>query len=272
MNELIGGGGIKFGQPNFTDIFPNPEDQKKYHDSPLSEVGIEQARALNSKLRGLNDNTHGCFNAFEDPLTNITNTNFLGDLDLVVVSPLTRALQTIELSLYDHILNENENGHHIPIVAVAAAAERLYLVSDVWKARSELMSNYPFVDFDAEFHIDGVCSDFTSECASQKEENLDAWHFSPTKSMEEGYSEWRPHGQGQKYACLGEPSDYFDRRMSNFYYWLESREEKCIAIVCHAGVIEWMTSGEQFYNCELRVQAFSSLQPRSLQGRKTQSN
>lgn len=55
--------------------------------------------------------------------------------------------------------------------------------------------------------------------------------------------------------------------MSNFYYWLESRKETCIAIICHAGVIDWMTSGEQYANCELRVQSFGDLRPRALQER-----
>ena len=47
----------------------------------------------------------------------------------------------------------------------------------------------------------------------------------------------------------------------------ESREEKCIAIVCHAGVIDWLTSGEEFANCELRIQTFDNLRPRVLQER-----
>jgi broad specificity phosphatase PhoE len=279
MNELIGGGGITFGQPNFTDIFHDPEDQKKYHDSPLSDVGIQQARSLNSKLRDLKDNKPGAFNALglsqsfhsdrnKDKCTNVINIHFLDAMDLVVVSPLTRALQTLELSLYEHIINRNDNRPNVPIVAMAAVAERLYLVSDLGKPRSELKSNYPFVDFDTAFSINCVTE---VDCSNEKE-HLDTWHFCPTKQLEDRYTEWRPHGQGQLYACVGEPSEHFDRRMSNFYYWLESREERCIAIVCHAGVIDWMTSGQQFSNCELRVQTFNSLRPRGLQDRIPHNN
>ena len=266
MNELIGGGGIAFGQPNFTDIFPDPEDQMKYHDSPLSHVGIQQARSLNSKLQ---EKKHGASDALG--LSKSPNDNsFLDDLDLVVVSPLTRALQTLELSLFGHIVQRNDDGHHLPVLAVAAAAERLYLVSDLGKPRTELKSKYPFVDFDSAFSID--CADKIESTGSlsgcsNEEERRDVWHFSPSKQVKHEYNEWRPHGEGQQYACLGEPSKYFDRRMSNFYYWLESRDEKCIAIVCHAGVIDWMTSGEQFSNCELRVLTFDSLRPRALRER-----
>ena len=256
MNELIGGGGIAFGQPNFTDIFHDQEDQKKYHDSPLSDVGTQQAKSLYSKLKDLQEKDGN------------SPDNFFDDLDLVVVSPLTRALETLEQSLYGHIAHRIDNGQKIPIVSVAAAAERLYLVSDLGKPRSELRSKYPFVDFDSAFSLD--CSGKSDSSASSSDDlsnEEEVWHFSPTKQVKDEYREWRPHGEGQEYACLGEPSAYFDRRMSNFYYWLESREEKCIAIVCHAGVIDWLTSGEQFANCELRIQSFDCLQPRALQKR-----
>ena len=272
MNELIGGRGITFGEPNFTDVFQDPEDKEKYHDSPLSDVGIQQARVLNSKIGDLtrNDATAlGALGLSED------NANFLDDLDLVVVSPLTRALQTLEISLYEHIVNRNDGCREVPILATAAAAERLYLVSDLGKPRSELRSNYPFVDFDTAFFLDcdeRVCAGSSSKSTHTEEKQPDVWHFSPTEQIQNTYSEWRPHGQGQRYACLGEPTEYFDRRMSNFYYWLESREEECIAIVCHAGVIDWLTSGEQFKNCELRVQTFNSLRPRALQNRETSSD
>jgi len=266
-NELIGGGGIAFGAPNFTDVFQDPEDQKKYHDSPLSEVGIQQTRILNSKLGDLKERRPGALDVLGLSESS-GGTSFLDDLDMVVASPLTRALQTLELSLFEHIVTRDDN---VPILAVASAAERLYLVSDLGKPRSELRSKYPFVDFDSAFS--GDCtqernnSESSPECLSKEKKDLDVWHFLPTKELKDEYVEWRPHGQGQIYACLGEPSEHFDRRMSNFYYWLQSRKETCIAVVCHAGVIDWMTSGEQYANCELRVQSFDDLRPRALQER-----
>lgn len=278
MNEYIGGRGISFGEPGFTDIFQEPTDREKYHDSPLSDVGIHQAKSLDFKLQELKDKNPGALEALglvRPPNANSTsaNANFLNRLDLVVTSPLTRALQTFEFALYDHIVEITDKTRDVPILAMAAASERLYLVSDMGKPKSELALRYPFVDFDTSFmysHENGiqVLFDAESRGACDEKNCIDEWHFIPSKETADNYVEWRPHGQGQSYACLGEPADHFDRRMSDLYYWLESREENCIAIVCHAGVIDWMTSGEEFANCELRVYAFDKLRPRALQNRR----
>jgi broad specificity phosphatase PhoE len=235
MNELIGGGGTSYGQPGFTDVFEEDDKIHQYRDSPLSPVGVQQALDLREKLSTSSD---------------IPTTDFslIQELELVVVSPLTRALQTMELALYDHV---KEQQRDIPIVALPLAAERVYLISDHGKSRTTLQQNYPFVDFDTHFVGSSV-------------EGNDPWYFIPTAEQEQSYVEWRPNGQGQVYACLGEPQDVFDRRMSQLYHWLQSREEQCIVVVCHAGVIEWMTSGEILANCEVRIQAFDELQPRTL--------
>ena len=243
INEYLGGDGIDFGQPGFTDVFDNEADKMKYHDSPLSETGVKQALELKSKLQH-----HFQINDTLNEFSNKDNIFILDELDLVVVSPLMRALQTMDLSLSEYL--ENENRNNVPVLAVPDAAERLYLVSDLGKTRTELRQVYPYIDFDTAF--DSNLSDD------------DYWHFIPTENMQQNYVEWRPHGQGQTYSCLGEPQDYFDRRMSKLYYWLHTRPEKCIAVVCHAGVIEWLTSGEIFRNCELRMIPFKQLKPRTL--------
>jgi broad specificity phosphatase PhoE len=241
MNAFIGGGGISYGQPGFTDIFESMEDKNKYIDSPLSEIGRQQAKDLHDSFRRAKiDNNNNN--------KNVSTTVFLQELDLVVVSPLTRALETFEISLYEHVKDNN-----IPIVAQPHAAERLYLISDVGKPTSALQLRFPYVDFDTAFN------DYP-EMVGRK----DSWHFTATNDVAKNYVEWRPHGKGQVYACLGEPQDVFDRRMSTLYHWLQSRDEKCIALVCHAGVIEWLTQ-EIFANCEWRVVYFDSLTPRSLQ-------
>ncbi|MGK3747759.1 MAG: broad specificity phosphatase PhoE [Bacillariaceae sp.] len=283
MNELIGGGGISFGSPNFTDIFVG-KNITKYEDSPLSETGIQQAISLNHKLRNLKNNKSGAIEALgllTSNTTTNTNTNtstsisFLDDLDLVVVSPLTRALQTMEQALYEHIINKDDDNNDnddvhsdVPIIAMPKAAERLYLVSDIGKSRSELRIKYPWVDFDTGFAYDSSQSNNCSSSSEKDNNHDDYWHFSPSKEIADNYIEWRPHGQGQAYACLGEPQEYFDHRMTELYLWLESRKEQCIAIICHAGVIDWMTSGDVYSNCELRVQTFNSLRPRNLSNRK----
>jgi broad specificity phosphatase PhoE len=244
MNELIGGGGTSYGQTGFTDVFEDDQIHQ-YRDSPLSPAGVQQALELRETLRTSNN----------IPTTTTTTTtedcfSLLQELDLVVVSPLTRALQTLELALYDHI---QEQQRHVPIIGLPLAAERVYLISDHGKSLSVLQQDYPFVDFHFHSFEGGSCIG-----------DHDPWHFMPTSEQEQSYVEWRPHGHGQVYACLGEPQDVFDRRMSQLYRWLKSREEQCIAVICHAGVIEWMTSGEILANCEVRIQAFEELRPRTL--------
>jgi broad specificity phosphatase PhoE len=117
------------------------------------------------------------------------------------------------------------------------------------KPRSELRKQYKYVDFDSAFDED---------------DQDEKWHYVPSDDDVQNYVEWRPHGQGQVYACLGEPQQHFDQRMTDLVCWLENREETCIAVVCHAGVIQWML-GEIFENCELRVVPLDTLlQPTSL--------
>jgi broad specificity phosphatase PhoE len=241
MNDFING--INFGTPGFTDVFPDtPENNFKYLDSPLGPTGLNQVKALNEMLRALKENESGAPKALS---LSDEESGFLEDLDLVVTSPLTRALQTMEMGLYEHI-----QSREVPVVAVPQAAERIYLVSDHGKTRTELKGQYGFVDFDSGFHPDHGKDDL--------------WHFVPTEEDAKNYAEWRPHGEGQVYSCLGEPQHDFDRRMSELYFWLESREESTIAVVCHAGVIDWMLQ-EIFENCELRVVCFENLKPRALQ-------
>eukprot|EP00579_Thalassiosira_antarctica_P033163 CAMPEP_0202002314 /NCGR_PEP_ID=MMETSP0905-20130828/8172_1 /ASSEMBLY_ACC=CAM_ASM_000554 /TAXON_ID=420261 /ORGANISM="Thalassiosira antarctica, Strain CCMP982" /LENGTH=307 /DNA_ID=CAMNT_0048559171 /DNA_START=54 /DNA_END=977 /DNA_ORIENTATION=+ len=239
MNEYIGG--INYGTPNFTDIFPDTSEYTdKYPDSPLSPVGHDQVKKLNSMIRDLKEGIDEAKTSMSDDQE---DDSFLNDLDLVVVSPLTRALQTLEIGLYQHIQERK-----VPIMALPLATERVYLVSDIGKNRSELKKRYGYIDFDTAF---------------LEKEGDEPWWFTPSDELADNYVEWRPSGEGQTYACLGEPQDYFDRRMSDLYLFLRNREETTIAVVCHAGVIDWFVQ-DIFENCELRVVPFDNLKPRGL--------
>jgi broad specificity phosphatase PhoE len=238
MNDYIGG--VNYGTPNFSDIFSDtPEYNYKYKDSPLTPKGIDQAKNLNSMLKALND---GKVDAKESLSLSDQDASFLNELDLVVVSPLTRALQTMEIGLHPTIRHRK-----LPVIAVPLATERVYLISDIGKTQSELKKAYSNVDFDTAFPHDEDAP----------------WYFTPSDELAENYVEWRPNGEGQVYACLGEPQDYFDRRMSELYRFLDDRHESTIALVCHAGVIDWFVQ-EIFENCELRIVKFDNLKPRGL--------
>jgi broad specificity phosphatase PhoE len=224
MNEYLAGadGGKRFGAPSFTDIFHDNDNKRrlhKYKDSPLSPYGRRQSEKLSMSQR----------------------LDFVAqDCELVVVSPLTRALETFHLGLKMHVAD------HIPIIAVPEAAERLYLISDVGRSTTELQMNFPYVDFETGFHT----------------KDKDAWWYQPPNRGH--YIEWRPIGQGQRYACPGEPQCDFDQRMSRLHGWLENRPEQNIVVVCHHGVIEWMLDLD-FDNCEHQQIRFADIQPAALQ-------
>lgn len=212
MNEYLGRT-ISFGAPNFSDIFNDHAREEFYKDSPLSRYGIQQAER---------------YLAQKPP-------SFVHDCELVVTSPLTRAIQTLEIGLKPHLSKS------IPIVALPHAAERLYLISDVGKTRSTLesMPNLSHIDFKTGF-----------------QDHPEEWWYQPKSS--ETYAEWRPSGKGQRYACPGEPDQAFDCRMQSLVSWLKERPEQKIAVVCHWGVIDWMLDLD-FDNCQWREVPFSSL-------------
>jgi broad specificity phosphatase PhoE len=209
MNEYLGRS--SFGSPYFTDVF-EANELPKYRDSPLSPLGIKQAEKL----------------ARSQP-------SFLRDTDLIVTSPLTRALQTLRIGLGPH-LNDD-----MPIVALPEASERLYLISDVGRPVFELNQSER-VDFGTVPH--------------------DEWWYKP--HHKKSYVEWRPSGQGQRYAVPGEPQHAFDERMTRLWEWIDKRPEQKIALVSHWGVIDWFCDFD-FDNCQWRELEWDRVRPKALQ-------
>lgn len=210
MNEYLGRT-LRFGAPGFTDIFSEKERSQKYQDTPLSPDGI---KLVQKKLASQ------CPEFVDD------------DIDLVVVSPLKRALQTYDFGLRPHL-----EGHRIPVVALPDAAERLYLISDVGSSVTNLRQEFPYVNFD---HI---------------QDPTQPWWWTPSSH---GYTEWRPVGKGQRYACPGEPAEDFSLRMHRLREWLEGRPEQKIVVVCHHGVIDFLIDMD-FDNCQWRQVPISKL-------------
>lgn len=234
MNEHIGAGGIAFGGPHFTDIFASQDSEQYYRDSPLSPKGQEQARALDKVIGTTHEHQR----------------LLLRELELVVVSPLTRALETMELALLPHLRVAGESVvARIPVIALPLAAERLYLISDIGRPVSQLEEKYvPVVDFES-----GMPAGLSKDAPW--------WWQAP--AAEEEYHEWRPMGQGQCYSCPGEPFETFEKRMMELCQWLLKRPEKTIAIVGHFGVFEWLLQDGQnevkFGNCEMRRVSFQEI-------------
>ena len=253
MNEYLSQPGSRWGDAGFTDIFDDdPARHDLFRDSPLSERGIRQAKRLGARLgrhlsaaeavaAGPSDAHH---HAMEDRGLDPPDPSVVRDIELVACSPLTRALQTTELSLVPHLETNAEDGCPVvPIVALPLCSERVYLVSDQGRATDELARTFPCVDFESA--ID--------------EARKDCWWFTYDEEGEgTPYVEWRPNAENQTYACHGEPELQFNARMAALYDWLEGREESTIALVCHWGVIDWLT-GDDFENCEMKVVPFESM-------------
>ena len=247
MNEYLGRS-LRFGAPDFTDVFADSKEREAhYRDTPLSPSGIQWAKQSLQQKRQL---------------------SFLeedGGIDLIVTSPLRRAMQTFEVGMLPHFsfnqqpsssspTQQDKDVHLPPILAHPDAAERLYLISDVGHPSSVLQEEFPYIDF--RFCQERESSQQQQSSSNKASSNPHPWWWTPTSSKP--YHEWRPHGRGQKYACPGEPPEEFDERMTRFTQWLHERPEQNILVICHHGVIEWMLDLD-FDNCQWEKVPFSSI-------------
>jgi broad specificity phosphatase PhoE len=219
MNEYLSKPGTRWGEPTF-------KDDWRFRDTTLSPLGVKQAKQLYEKF---SPNPNG-----RDEL----HTLLTQEVDLVVVSPLKRALQTLEIGLFSHVRNSLINA---PIIATPYASERVYLCSDIGSHLQELRQTYPFVDFQSGFH-------------PTNHPPHEWWWTSKVKAE----PEWRPNGQGQKYLNVGEPEHAFHSRMQNLHDWLHHREEQTIVLLSHWGVFQYLT-GYDFQNCEVKIVPFNRL-------------
>eukprot|EP00546_Thalassionema_frauenfeldii_P005755 CAMPEP_0178908860 /NCGR_PEP_ID=MMETSP0786-20121207/8158_1 /TAXON_ID=186022 /ORGANISM="Thalassionema frauenfeldii, Strain CCMP 1798" /LENGTH=217 /DNA_ID=CAMNT_0020580811 /DNA_START=192 /DNA_END=841 /DNA_ORIENTATION=+ len=217
MNEHLSKPGCSWGSPNFSDIFPEKISEDRYLDSKLSPLGLEQAKSLAKRI--------------QDGASDFS----FSEVELFVVSPLTRAIETYKLGILPVVKKMSSQP---PTMALPLAAERVYLISDIGHPRSILEKDY------------GDLIDFRSAFKRNSGTLEETWWFDQ-RLRTETYKEWRPTGENQRYACPGEPDNDFEKRMRSFYKWLHGRKESTIAVVCHWGVINWMLDAD-FENCEYR--------------------
>lgn len=261
MNEYLASEGTKWGDYHFSDKFDDSVHHL-YQDSPLSEKGLKQAQEL-----------YEYFSSEAEPLGG--GKGLLSDIELVAVSPLSRALQTAQIGILPHFSDDSPGGAtmapSVPFVALPLASERVYLISDIGKPRAVLNEAFSFVDFDQEFDNFEKEWWFTVKDQANKsgDEKLGPGELSESDvemvvhsfnyMYKKDYVEWRPTEGQQEYACLGEPDDAFHARMRALFRWIQSREESVICLVCHFGVIEWLI-GEEFGNCEVRDVCFKKVE------------
>ena len=147
-------------------------------DAPLEPSGLAGARAL------------------REPLARDA-----ADVELVVSSPLTRALATADAA-FDDALTRG-----VPALALPLAAERCYMTSDVGTPVSKLR--------------DGVGRRFAFRREEFPEDNW--WYGALANS--DAYApppkdDWRPPGA---YCSAGEPLAAFRARMAALTEWLQAR-------------------------------------------------
>lgn len=178
----------EWGSPGYNDYNGN------IRDSPLSATGISQAKSLTDRLN---------------------------NVELVVVSPLTRCLETL---LHSSLVDET-----VPVLVRPEATERVYSLSETGRCKSELIPEFPS-------HWDwSALPD-------------DAWWYTTGCSSDD---EWRPHHDNQVYAVPGEPMELFAKRMESFRDWIRQRPERYILLVAHWGVVRYLSGGTEIANCQV---------------------
>ncbi len=176
---------------------PGFEDPLMY-DTRLTAGGLAQARKARERVKGL------------------TQCPF--PPGVIVVSPLSRALRTLEEAFAD-VLATGE----VPVVVTPLASERVYHGSDVGALRSELEAEFPRYDFSML--------------------PTGPWWYGGG-----GGSGGGAGGGGRKFQK--EPGAEFMERMAKFRAFLQARPERDIAYVGHWAVLYALT-GYDFDNCEL---------------------
>ncbi len=270
-NEFIGN---RWGSPSF-------RDDPNLIDAPLSETGIQNGRTklaeqllhqddLRSFLVGnANKTTSG---------SDIKGDAEDGGVELVLISPLTRCLQTyvygVEPVLSELLKKQDSVGiddfndgdaiytnHNslsrsklpIPVLALPLLRERVYTVSDTGRPTLVLEKEFPSIDF--------------SECHKSRNERQgsngggddDIWWYTGkirgngSETTDDEYEEWRPHGQGQWYAVPGEPKVLFERRIEELKEWLFQRKENKILIVAHWELLRSLSGGTKWKNSEAKI-------------------
>jgi broad specificity phosphatase PhoE len=165
--------------------------------------------------------------------------------ELIVASPLTRALQTAELA-FGPLLDEG-----IPCLALPLARERLFLSSDVGRPGAELAAEFPrwrdsLLALEDEWWLHSRSG--TSRSSGSES---DGGETTPNRRSSRRRRLKTPTPKPNP-AVEEEGDAEFAGRMDAFGEWLSWRPERCVAVVSHWGVILEAT-GHEFENVEMRA-------------------
>lgn len=222
-NEWMMEPGNEWGSPTYNDGQNTP-------DAPLSDTGMKQAAALARQLR---------------------DCEWLQSVELIVVSPLTRCLQTYSYGVkpvLEMISSTGSREHLIPVLVHPLLTERVYSVSETGRPAAGLKKDFPDDMLDWSL-LPGI------DCWWYDPSRLPSVYSSFFEEEEENVSstltnEWRPHGDGQIYCVVGEPMSVFTRRMDALKEWLMNRPEKRILAVGHWAVFRHFL-GTEMDHCQV---------------------
>lgn len=161
-------------------------------DAPLTEIGMEQAKAV-------------AVAPWDHPA-----------IELVVASPLTRALQTTLLA-FGHLLGQ------VPFLAHSDVQEIGVSKADTGKPKSVISREFNYINFDC----------VTDEHYYKK---IPPYTKTDTKP--------------RVYTIVEEGRIALQTRLARFTDWLQQRPENVIVVVCHHGVLCNLL-GVELYNAEI---------------------
>ncbi|KLU83715.1 hypothetical protein MAPG_02766 [Magnaporthiopsis poae ATCC 64411] len=173
--------------------------RNKIHDPDLTDLGREQSRTL---CKHLQETLPGKL-----------------DVDLIIVSPMRRCIQTAQIGL-GFLIDPPPGGKKVPVVAHAGWQEVSAKPCDTGSPLEALANEFPFVDFSK---VDPVYPDKTSPAGAP-------YAYSKSAVLSRGQSVLRD---------------------------LHSRPEKVIAVVSHSGFLRAGVCGWWFSNADYRVFDFA---------------
>jgi broad specificity phosphatase PhoE len=172
------------------------EEDPFFWDAVLSDKGMQQVEALKKKVAAL-------------------------AVDLVVCSPLTRAIQTCLGAFGDRSL---------PLLLVEISREKIENACDIGKPLSQLRLEFPQFDFSFMFN--------------------EIWWFVPERLQGKVTVEnFKEIFEKDHYR---EPEELLSQRVKDLKQWLLKRPEKRIAIVGHSNFLrEFLGVREKMPNCHV---------------------
>ena len=246
-------------------ISPDSHKMPLHWDARLTEKGIKQCQSLAKATRYHYERQGGAsldstLTALDEQVERISAHSIhpsVGEVEAVIVSPMSRCLQTATLSFPHYCRNDlggSSSSSSVSIIAHESWRETTNFLCDSRRPLSQLQNEFPCVDFDMISHED--------DPIWLKYESI--------------------YGSHDEFDGLRESKDgrHLARRVREAWTWLASRPERNLAICSHSAFfmhqfqpylpemmglisyedkeVERLMMDRRFDNCELRTVAFQT--------------